>query len=1197
MPQRERDLDTARPLPFELDLLTPRYEPEHHEIYLDLLGVALDRAEVRNVALTGAYGTGKSSVLVELAKTQKHKTLNVSLSSMGLDPDVDLTNQIQKEVVKQILYTVEPAKAPRSRFDRTSRGRWRDGLLLAMLVGAMGAMAVTFGWSIASQVTHGFPNPTIAFVVTFLLIGAVTYVVRRLMRGRVSVDQVVAGPANIKLSRTTPTTYFDEYLDEIVYFFEVTEYNLVVFEDIDRFDDTGIFETLRSLNTLLNSAPQLAARPVRFVYAMRDSLFQKLEDDLLEPTSSSDANPEDNNSPTNRQSDVARQDVQRANRTKFFDIVIPLVPFITRENARDVMTKAFRKDGYGVSDRLLDIVARHIADMRLVTNVRNEFKVFHHHLIDGPRAVPDLDANGLLAVVVYKNVHLQDFERIRFGTSNLDDLYRLGRDLVTYNVEERTKRIQELRTAVENQDAAVHRSEALGNRLHLILRELSAQITVPPYGRTAPRELLTSTDFWRDLAAGQSNASMAVSNGSSWPLTPQLVGQLLDEPLTTERWEAEARPQMERELKTLERTVTMLTGATWERLCREPRTPTRSGETFAQATRRILGSDLAADLVKHGYLDEYFSLDIAPFYAEQISRNAMRFVQRNIDRGVPDLMYTLTGADVKAVLNDRPNALEDVGAYNVTLLDHLLASDPHRARAVIANIPRMGTEEVQLLAAYTEHGEHPGAFVETLAPIWPDIMAYLTEDAHVDLARQRDMVDAVLTSWSDDLAYSLGPSARRFVEDNYTELASICGTTASTRAGQLALETGAVFDDLGPVADAALAPIKKAGSYPITASNLARATSSSARPTGLASLSLDQLAAEEPVVHATVLDHLDDYLDAIGTMPTVDDPEAFADVLHSVGDHEAALIESVVARANQECVLEDVTEAPPSTWPHLAKHGRFTPSVANLSAYLEDQPVDAPLATLLETSGPVVDWDTSATSTTVVVAIIKARQAIPDPATRVALVSDAPFARHLTAEEILDEPTTMLRLLLEYGLVEDTAATFAPSVTSDPVAFASAVAVSAQFATFMSPAVVTEERIAALMNDDEVDDTIKSTVVANLGEYLVGATGDACVAVAEYCLSHGLTLDGAQLGLLEGGIPASLMVRLLHRSDLAGDTLVPHLRALGGSYAELCERDGRKVQVPDDDAHASIIERLKDASVIKKSRRDSRGHIIIWQHD
>ena len=684
-----------------------------------------------------------------------------------------------------------------------------------------------------------------------------------------------------------------------------------------------------------------------------------------------------------------------------------------------------------------------------------------------------------------------------------------------------------------------------------------------------------------------------MANGSSVPLTPQLLGRLLDEPLAAERWETEARPQMERELASLEQTVAMLTRATWKRLHGFPTTTTGSGETLEKATRRILGSDLAADLVKHGYLDEYFSLYIAPFYAEQISRKAMTFIQRNIDRGVPDLLYALSSADVDAVLNDRPNVLEDVGSYNVTLLDHLLASHLPQARTVIANIPRMGVNEADLLTAYTQHGARPRAFVEELTPIWPGILTYLTEDAQLDQARRREMVDAALTSWNDDLDYDFGPTTRRFIEDHYDGLPSICGTEGDPRATRLALQTGAVFSDLGPIADAALPPIKQAGAYLITASNLSRATSNSTRPTGLASLSLDRLAAEEPEVHATVLRQLEDYLDETGTMATVEDPDAFAEVLHTVGEHDAALIDPVVARAEPDCVLDDLSAAPPSTWPSLATHGRFTPSVTNLSRYISERSVDAPLAHLLETSGPVFGWDTSATSRAVAIAIVKASRALPDPATRVFLVSDAPLA--LTADEIPDEPTSLLRLLLEHGLAEDTAATFAPSVASDPAAFASAAAVSEHFATFMSPTVLTVERIAALMRHDEVDDTIKSTVIANLSTYLAGAPRAACVAVAEYCLSNARTLDGRQLSLLEGAVPASLMIRLLATSELTGDGLVPHLRALGGPYADLCNHGGRKIQLPDDAAHARIVDLLRARGLVARSRRDGKGSINVWQ--
>lgn len=47
---------------------------------------------------------------------------------------------------------------------------------------------------------------------------------------------------------------FDKYLDEILYYFEISRRDIVVFEDLDRFDNVEIFETLRALNTLLNGS-------------------------------------------------------------------------------------------------------------------------------------------------------------------------------------------------------------------------------------------------------------------------------------------------------------------------------------------------------------------------------------------------------------------------------------------------------------------------------------------------------------------------------------------------------------------------------------------------------------------------------------------------------------------------------------------------------------------------------------------------------------------------------------------------------------------------------------------------------------------------------------------------------------------------------------------------------------------------------
>lgn len=47
---------------------------------------------------------------------------------------------------------------------------------------------------------------------------------------------------------------FNKHLDEILYFFQVTDYNVVIIEDLDRFGTPNIFLKLRELNQLINES-------------------------------------------------------------------------------------------------------------------------------------------------------------------------------------------------------------------------------------------------------------------------------------------------------------------------------------------------------------------------------------------------------------------------------------------------------------------------------------------------------------------------------------------------------------------------------------------------------------------------------------------------------------------------------------------------------------------------------------------------------------------------------------------------------------------------------------------------------------------------------------------------------------------------------------------------------------------------------
>ena len=101
-------------------------------------------------------------------------------------------------------------------------------------------------------------------------------------------------------------------IDEILYFFEVTRYRIICFEDLDRLDDASIFIHLRELNALLNNYDKIH-KPIVFVYSVRDNIFSEKD------------------------------------RTKFFDFIIPVVPIINSTNSDEAFTSRlenFLEEGF-----------------------------------------------------------------------------------------------------------------------------------------------------------------------------------------------------------------------------------------------------------------------------------------------------------------------------------------------------------------------------------------------------------------------------------------------------------------------------------------------------------------------------------------------------------------------------------------------------------------------------------------------------------------------------------------------------------------------------------------------------------------------------------------------------------------------------------------------------------------------------------
>ena len=161
-----------------------------------------------------------------------------------------------------------------------------------------------------------------------------------------------------------------------MYFFQVTEYNVVVIEDLDRFETESIYLKLRELNQLINES-NIVGRHIVFLYAIKDDVFEN-ED-----------------------------------RTKFFDYITTVIPVINPSNSKSKLKDALIGRGFEeneIPDDDLSEMAFFIQDMRILINIANEYYQYRQKLYDSKKK--HLSLTKLLAMIVYKNYYPRDFAQL-----------------------------------------------------------------------------------------------------------------------------------------------------------------------------------------------------------------------------------------------------------------------------------------------------------------------------------------------------------------------------------------------------------------------------------------------------------------------------------------------------------------------------------------------------------------------------------------------------------------------------------------------------------------------------------------------------------------------------------------------------------------------------------------------------------------
>lgn len=401
-----------------IDTLLPKKLGKTEDSYksvieLDEVLSSAEKLRIKNIALTGPYGSGKSSVLITLMEDfpKGRNYLPISLATLQANdenleeqkeddkntestkqqcpynkeetkenPTENLNRKIEYSILQQLIYREEAKTVPNSRFRRIVHlTKWELIKYPLYAVLSLICFLVLFEpdfakvESIYNFFCWGYAwNMTFDFLAASYLLGVLFFTIRYIFRAYSNSKLNKLNLKDAEIEVVENNSIFNRHLDEILYFFQVTDYNVVIIEDLDRFGTPNIFLKLRELNQLINES-KIVGRHITFIYAVKDDIFKDEE------------------------------------RTKFFDYIITVIPVINPSNSKDKLKAALKAKGCGneISDDDLSEMAFFIQDMRILTNIVNEYKQYRDKLCTTQGT--QLNKTKLLGMIVYKNYYPQDF--------------------------------------------------------------------------------------------------------------------------------------------------------------------------------------------------------------------------------------------------------------------------------------------------------------------------------------------------------------------------------------------------------------------------------------------------------------------------------------------------------------------------------------------------------------------------------------------------------------------------------------------------------------------------------------------------------------------------------------------------------------------------------------------------------------------
>ena len=709
--------------------LTPIDNIENGDEYIEALNWAFQNKKVKNIALTGPYGAGKSSIIETfLRKNDEDKSVFNKIRSSALKISMatflkgniatDDSNgkikvdadEVEKGILKQLFYKVEPGRIPQSRYRKLHPIKMFKTffyVLVAMLVVLFFMEAITpttcgkFIKVIESVVSPVLPKPFFTKIAATLLFVFFAWIITCLLRTGISKFRVkeikLPTDTTVKSGGEEADSVFNRNLDEIMYFFEETGYKTVFFEDLDRLDDPKIFVHLRELNNLLNNDDAIKAKPIVFVYAVRDDIFSK-ED-----------------------------------RTKFFDFIIPVIPVMNSTNSGEILLQRLqeaKENGieHDVSQGFVLDIAPFISDMRILQNIYNEFVVYKKTLRISQEL--SLSDEQMLAMMVFKNLYPSDFADIQDEKGVLKKVFIDKSNFIV-------RKKQSAQEDIDNYSSVIQRAQ---NDTCKSIRELKyamlGTLMGGPYNFSefyAPTQNtpdITAATFMKDdydMAQLIQYKYKQVNFVNQNCYSDDREFAYADLAAYVERWKA-IKEVSEKGLENLQ--------AEFEKLCE--RHHKLSGMSIVELlqsyhvnevfSENVKANKLLIFLLRRGYIDEKYASYINYFKGTSITKDDMNFILAVKKQTPLDFNYHLTKIPM-VVERLQAYEFEQKAIYNFDLLEELLGEEnSEKLMAFIQQLADGDELSWRFIDEFVNWTSKQSLFIRLLSKKWTGMWAHISAD-------------------------------------------------------------------------------------------------------------------------------------------------------------------------------------------------------------------------------------------------------------------------------------------------------------------------------------------------------------------------------------------------------------------------------------------------------------------------------------